>query len=181
MPRPDPVLSPRADFLRVYGEARGLECASHAILLANVCCSTAALLNPPARRAAPFAKGGSWVPSFFKGGTGRISPAASPRLRFGSPQPCCGREAAKHGFAPRKREPRSRTPRLSTIYPIVHSSKRAVGPRARGGPEGGSEVSHYRDRRRLSCGIHRRSWLPSTAPELRNVRILHGLPATRPA
>jgi hypothetical protein len=48
-----------------------------AILLANVCCSTAALLNPPALRAAPFAKGGSWVPSFVKGGTGKISPAGS--------------------------------------------------------------------------------------------------------
>jgi len=31
----------------------------------------------PALRAAPFPKGGFWVPSFDKGGTGRISPTVS--------------------------------------------------------------------------------------------------------
>jgi hypothetical protein len=35
------------------------------------------LLNPPASCAAPFAKGGVSVPSFDKGGLGRISPAVS--------------------------------------------------------------------------------------------------------
>src|SRR5438093_5116047 len=47
------------------------------ILLANVLFTTAPLPNPPALRAAPFTKGGFWVPSFSKGGTGRISPAVS--------------------------------------------------------------------------------------------------------
>src|SRR5947209_1349362 len=47
------------------------------ILLANVLFITATFPNPPALRAAPFTKGGFWVPSFIKGGTGRISPAGS--------------------------------------------------------------------------------------------------------
>src|SRR5262245_22913909 len=55
--------------------ASPVESGNMAILLAKVFFSTAALLNPPALCAAPFAKGGSWVPSFAKGGTGRISPA----------------------------------------------------------------------------------------------------------
>src|SRR5213593_4802388 len=55
-----------------------LECGSHAILLANVLFITATFPNPPALRAAPFTKGGFWVPSFIKGGTGRISPAVAP-------------------------------------------------------------------------------------------------------
>src|SRR2546428_5126957 len=37
---------------------------------------TATCPNPPALRAAPFTKGGFWVPSFSKGGTGRISSAS---------------------------------------------------------------------------------------------------------
>ena len=69
---------------------RILECASHAILLANVLFITATFPNPPALRAAPFTKGGFWVPSFIKGGTGRISPAVSPCLRLCSPKPCFG-------------------------------------------------------------------------------------------
>src|SRR5438552_2142364 len=47
------------------------------ILLANVLFITATFPNPSALRAAPFTKGGFWVPSFVKGGTGRISPAVS--------------------------------------------------------------------------------------------------------
>src|SRR5438445_3652689 len=47
------------------------------ILLANVLFITATFPNPLALRAAPFPKGGFWVPSFIKGGTGRISPAGS--------------------------------------------------------------------------------------------------------
>src|SRR5438093_6506027 len=65
------------------------ESGSRAILLANVLFITATFPNPPALRAAPFTKGGFWVPSFIKGGTGRISPAVSPRSRFHLVQLCC--------------------------------------------------------------------------------------------
>ena len=51
------------------------ESGSRAILLANVLFITATFPNPLALRAAPFTKEGFWVPSFIKGGTGRISPA----------------------------------------------------------------------------------------------------------
>ena len=61
----------------MYREEEFLECASHAIRLANVLFMTVTLPNPPALRAAPFTKGGFWVPSFSKGGTGRISSAVS--------------------------------------------------------------------------------------------------------
>ena len=65
------------------------ESGSRAILLANVLFITATFPNPLALRAAPFTKGGFWVPSFIKGGTGRISPAVSiiAGIRI---QPCCG-------------------------------------------------------------------------------------------
>src|SRR5258705_13479479 len=63
------------------GEQRRIEpfpeIVSNRILLANVFSSIAMRQNPPALHAAPFTKGGFWVPSFGKGGTGRISPTAS--------------------------------------------------------------------------------------------------------
>jgi hypothetical protein len=44
--------------------------AGETILPANVFCSTAALANPPARRAAPFAKGAFGSPPLLKEGQG---------------------------------------------------------------------------------------------------------------
>src|SRR3989442_14174290 len=96
----------------MYRENEFLECASHAILLANVLFITATFPNPPALRAAPFTKGGFWVPSFIKGGTGRISPAVSPCSRLRRAKPCFVRYRLQHGCGLQRRKHGLRTPQI---------------------------------------------------------------------